>query len=203
MHPTYNHPQPAPPNLPAAWTRCNYMKQACQQTEAMAHYMLLPSPSVFSYTLPVLKIATIIVTVVITSFQAALSIAAFASSPSRRLRRLVYLPAASSLNTLLFLLTLWLAAMFAITALYVGVVLVAEKATADAVVTLQSVDPTIRFMLGTMANGAFQEASGFNITVGPPKVSGCMIWLCVHACLGRALAWDEANAEVQPLGPSC
>lgn len=162
------------------------MNHALAETKHAAWLMLMPTPPVF-VTVPALFLATLVATVVLAVASAA--IAAAGPSPRRSGggggAGAALLSAAGASNTLLFLLVLWLAGMLAVTALWAGAALVSQKSTADAAVTLRSVDPAIHRLIFQASGGAINGTeTGFIVTVGDPKVR--IVVTCMHA-------WHEAR----------
>ncbi|KAI8468473.1 MAG: hypothetical protein J3K34DRAFT_427198 [Monoraphidium minutum] len=97
--------------------------------------------------------------------------------------------------------------MLAITALWAGAAMVSSKSTADAAVTLRSVDPAIHKLIFQASGGAINGSeTGFIVSVGDPKgprrdvdigKSSCSLFCFVFA---RAMMSDSnecsCNGEV-------
>lgn len=149
----------------------SYMGHALAGTKRAAYLMLMPVPPAF-VTVPSLFIATLVSTVVLSLI--ALALAVLRGQHARAGRGAAtaayVLPAAGAADALLYLLVVWLAIMFAITALWAGAAMVSEKSTADASVTLRSVDPAIHRLIFQASGGAINGTeTGFIVSVGDPK----------------------------------
>ena len=180
------------------------MTKALATTKQIAYLMLMPVPPLF-LTVPAVLLATLVAAVVVSLAALALSFAraraaarggggASGGAPAP------YLAPAGAANALLFLLAFWLAAALAVTALWAGAILVSEKSTADAAVTLRSVDPAIHRLIYQASGGAINGTeSGFIVTVGEGKgpkrdvdigKSSCSLFCFVFA---RAMMSDSMD----------
>jgi hypothetical protein len=181
------------------------MRDALSQTVRAADLLALPTPPVL-LLVPAILVATLVATVIF-------STAPLATSALRSFRRSPAPPpgaprlsAAAAANALLFLLAVWLAVVVAITVLWTGVAMVTIKSTADAAVTLKTVDPAIKTLIFQSTNGAVDATKdGFIIPIrvgpGSAKASSAVALPPLFAGVARSSSAPAAArlAEHLPL----
>jgi hypothetical protein len=189
----------------APWRRFHYCRLALSDTRTIAALISIPPPAAFTRVLPALMAATLALVVVI----AVLTMAVYAwrtataralpggadQTKATPLRRGFCPAAAAVLTVLLYVLTIWLAVMFALSLLWAGGGLIASKATMDGTSTLSVVDETLpRLIQAAMGINPATQVSVQVIVRLPLRIAaacsarttGCC-WGLFKSCLFQSL----------------
>lgn len=150
----------------------HFTTNALQETKHIVSTLKMAMPPMFTKYAPGFLVATVIVGVLIPVI--ALLVRLWRSSQilSSRQSRCPcgYLAGQGTANTLLYILTVWLAIAFGVSILWFGAGLVTAKSTLDAANTLSDVDPAVQNLIRRASGGVVDPVkTGFLVSVGTPK----------------------------------